>query len=655
MVLVEIETSFIIKTSICYRTPIWCFHVYEIGRGFPWFSKGELGPHIIKIGSVTINHITYTNAEFETNPMNLPRFYFCQIENMVYVHNDDENPLWLYYLPKANKVIGFNDSAKAFVMDRLYYQAGLSYIPKIADEADSLEYGTLTFKNENVTLINTEGRYDDVTSYFGNNIRVRAEIGGVLKNLYEYYIKNVKIKATETTFVCGDRREKLTQKVPGERFTREEFPKIKEELIGELKQDIYGTCEWVNCICVDELDIYSNEQLEIKKTYRTFYVARKITQLRLFDTRPNQQNYKTNYVWVKMTQNDGDDVEEIWTPQPVREIEPLNPNAPGRLEGFFTINIDRCMPVLWTGYDVPELFEVRACGTFMPQTQPHEILKELLWHYCGLPFNQYTFRLDDDGQYEIDKEIGMLAPIGIVYDEEQSVYEAIEKLHHSSDFGFRFVSDYNRFTVRRDNDMREISDTIRLFDIDAIDEVEIDMNQQNFATIVDIQYNKDYYHEDDNGNKRVNHYKGTTNRPELLVVHGIDKTYTAETYLYNGSDAKHKANYLEHFFRKHRIMISNISVINHPHLRVYDIIMIDLRIPLEKKHELKHISVLFGAPERESVLYGDWKTEHIGLDFEPMGKPQPYRTFGGVLKCKVMSISLDLKTMLNTIELLEVG
>lgn len=145
----------------------------------------------------------------------------------------------------------------------------------------------MAFRNDNIELPNATGRYDNTVNYFGNNVRIRAEIGGTMRDLYEYYIKNIKVRAEKTTLVCGDRREKLSQKIPGARFTEEEYPKIKKELIGELKQDVYGTCEWINCTCVDALDIFL-EDGATKKPYRTFYAARQIQRLTLVDDRPGK-------------------------------------------------------------------------------------------------------------------------------------------------------------------------------------------------------------------------------------------------------------------------------------------------------------------------------------------------------------------------------
>jgi hypothetical protein len=140
--------------------------------------------------------------------------------------------------------------------------------------------------------------------------------------------------------------------------------------------------------CVDELDIYEDDG-ETRKTYRTFYAARKITKLELINDRPGKNGLPiTNCVWIKQTQPEDQGTDgEIWTPCLCRTID--------EEKGEFTLDITKCMPP-WTGDNVPEVYEVRASGVFWApdgrqEARPLDIIKELLQHYCGVPYNEYTF------------------------------------------------------------------------------------------------------------------------------------------------------------------------------------------------------------------------------------------------------------------------
>jgi hypothetical protein len=561
-------------------------------------------------------------------------------------------------MPKCNIVIGFTDEKPFMDLDSgIFYQAGIGYVPEITDKADNLEYGRMKFKNENIDLINTDGEYDNAVDYFGNSVRVKSEINGETKGLYEYYVKNIKIRADKTTLVCGDRREKLRQKVPGEKFTLEEYPDMKPELKGEVKQDVYGKCEWVKCVCVDEMDIYTDNggghTPQNIKQYRKFYAARKITSLSLIDTRPKtygqiRNQVWRNFVWVKQTQPKPEETDEwpggeTWTPCPIDYVHSDLDN------GIIALNILHCMPP-WFRDEVPDVYEVRACGTFWTPggedgARPLDIIKELLSHYCGIPYDPYWYK-----QGEIEAEISKLAPVGIVYGKEESVFQAIEKLQDASDYGFQFMTEYDKFTARKDDNEREPLDgMIKITDIVDIGKVEIDMQQENYATTVDVAYNRNYLTE------TAGHYIGKANYENMIYLHGIEKIYEPETYLVDKTNAVNKADGLEKFFSKNRVLISNIEVLNHPELRVYDIINIDLRIPLERKRELKQVVTLFHGAAQENVAYGDWPGEKITLDLGGEGEGEQHRMFGGILKCKVMSVKLNLETTVNTISLLEVG
>jgi hypothetical protein len=182
------------------------------------------------------------------------------------------------------------------------------------------------------------------------------------------------------------------------------------------------------------------------------------------------------------------------------------------------------------------------------------------------------------------------------------------------------------------------------------------MNFTNYATIVDITYAKRWYTRDgENEEDTWQHYQGKRNRENMLMQYGSDKTYPEKptSYLISLEDAKEKAERLENFFSKTRVMINNLPVLRHPDLRVYDIIEVDLRIPVERKEELKQVAVLFDGAYKESVIWGDWDSRHTRLD---LGEDRArYRLFGGILKCKVMSVKLDTETMINTVSLLEAG
>ena len=656
MTLVEIDTAAITGGAMSYQTPVWHFPVYEKGSYFSWFGEGKLGRTAVKLGTLIVNGTVYKRNEEISGPMQLGQNEWCQIGNMAYVRAENDNPLWAFRT-KRRLATGFTDG-KPQMRGGVFYRSGLDYAPKVEDAADSLDYGKMKFQNCSITLINTGGWHDDASAYFGNSVRVKIETGGEIKNLLECYVKNAVIRADAVTLECGDRREKLQQKVPAKKFTLEEFPKMDPGMEGEAMQDVYGKCEWVKCACVDSQDIYEEDGKTVRQ-FRTFYAARKILKLELVDTRPGKNGaVKENCVWVKQTQPGKEDDEREWKAEADGEVWNPCPAVKSKMgEGFFEIETKYCMPE-WEGLDVPEMYEVCACGTFWTpdETDPNnplmkipkghaaplDIIKELLSHYCGIPY--------EDGLWfdkeEIEAEIGGLAPVGILYDKETPVFQAIEKLQNASSYGFRFLAGYGKFTARRDDNGRPLLDrSIAFGDIADIGKAEIDMRAENYATTVDAAYSRNWL----NGNAK--HCTGKANYDEMMFRHGIEKTHEPETFLVDEKDAWEKTERLERFFSKPRAMIKNLELLGWPDLRVYDMVKIDLRIPLESGGAPGQAAVLCGVGGSEIAAFGAWPAERASLDLS-VEEPQ-FRSFGGELTCKVMGVNLDALTMANTVTLLE--
>jgi hypothetical protein len=699
MNLIEVEKSSLLLNPVCHVPGIWACVLFEDGQFFPWFRGFIIGEYQA-IGSLSIDGFYYTKVD-NYEDLNYADRRFCQVNNILYIRADENLPLWLFYFPKYNSISGYTDD-EPFVdpSNRVFYRTGVDYVPAIKDQADNLEYAALKLKSENIKFINASGEYDSMFDYFGNTIRVihidgivrqvaslileRAEgmaaagaikreraigairregVNGTLvlgrKELAEFYIKNIKVKAKETTFVCGDKREKLQGKVPGRAFTKDQFGYIDSEYIGETMPDVYGHCTWIECFPVDTMRIYNPNGAF--RRIRTFYVARSITKLEIIDTRqyipdpnpvavmkykpnPNYGLYLENYVWVKKTSADG---YENWVPQPVNIAESDFEH------GILALNISACMPPLpssgaegW-GTDLPDIYPVYASGHFQAPDTPLAIIKDLIAFYCRVPYDSYSYNIT-----EIEAEIGALSKIGVVFNGNEKVFDCIAKLQNSSDYGFQFKSEFNRFTARRDDNERPISAVITRAEIVDIASCSIDMNATNYATIIDVSHQHDYM----NGTDL--HIIDERNRPRLLLHYEVDKTYADPSLLKEEADARRKADYLTRFFSKTRFSINDVQVVGHPDLKVYDIVTVDLRIERDKKEELGVLASLFGSESAESLAFGeDLPVNVIPLDIKRSASEdyERFRDFGGVLTCKVMSVELDLKTMTNKISLLEVG
>jgi hypothetical protein len=354
-------------------------------------------------------------------------------------------------------------------------------------------------------------------------------------------------------------------------------------------------------VCIDELDIYDGD---VKKIYRTFRVSSKITAI--------------NSVKVKMTQPDNG--AEVFT----RQV-PI-PNSIDYNNGTFRLFIWQCMPFLWEGEDVPEIFDVYASGTFINATTPLSIIKYILEKYENILYTKKNYNIS-----EIENELGALQAIGFVLDKPKKIFDIISDMQTASGTDFQFQIRRDLFTARLDDNSRAAALTIRINDILNINDVEIDMNNDLYATMVDIGYNKEYR------NNQSIHYINEDYRMEIKNRNNYDKNYINETYMYSETEARIKGIRFAEFFRDIHPSIGNIKIKSINGLRLYDIVNIDLRVQIEDRNK---ISMFAGVMDAGFNMYD--RVDGTGFAVSPAWKNETkYREFGGVVKAKVMSIEHD--------------
>jgi hypothetical protein len=637
---VKINRTNLVKLATCFIPGIWRFCVYSNQDILlPFMGKTpDIPSNKIAVEEMVINNVFYQKKN--TIPELIPGYY-CQIDNICYFCNIDYYPAWLYdYNSTYNIGIGLT-TGKTYSRGDVLYRAGLNYWPQIKDEADNLEAGKMKFLSDSLTVKNNEGEFDNAFYFFGNGVQVFARDGIDVFPLYEYYVKNVKTRLDHATFVLSDVRERLSQKIPNMKFTVDRYPYMqnpgnteqKSNKLGAIIPDAYGYCVNIPAVCVDQFDIYSDENHTVIKTFRTFKVARKITRL--------------DKVLVKMTQPESSTgSKEVWTDQRalghITNIDAAN--------GTFTMGLEYCMPPFF-GYDVPEIYDVVCTGVFCPEEYPAKIVAEIINYYAGITYDDYNYNIA-----EFTAELSPFAKIGIYFDKEVDIFSAIEQIQNASTFTFQFKTDFDRFTARRNDDTRDVSRNIKAVDITNINEIEIDMNVQEYATIVDVAYNENHMN-DRNREDKYEHIQDLRNQTQMLKIYHVEKQYDAATKLSGEGGALIKADKLIQYFSKLRPMIKDIKLMGREwfSLRVYDIIIIDLRLEI-KAHTVPRrlVSIMNYANQTQVMgLENSGPRQIAGIDFGQREKQ--YREFGGVIKCKVMAVTKDTKTETVTIDLVFVG
>jgi hypothetical protein len=451
-------------------------------------------------------------------------------------------------------------TGKSYIRDTALYRGGLDYYPVVKEYADNIEAARMKFNSGSVALDNTDGSFDDAYSFFGNSLKVYIRDEGYVLPLYEYYIKDISISLSSVTFGLGDKRQRLSQKIPPGKFTAEEYPYMsnpgnteqKSKHLGKVIPLAYGYCMNVPAICVDEFKIYAEGTSGALKPDRTFKVCQRIISI--------------DSVMVKMTQPSGSSgSQEVWTEQKgnIKSIDNAN--------GLFTMNRQYCMPEISGAETIPEMFEVMVTGVFgLPESDctPGKILAEIMSVYGGVSFGPSHYNVD-----EFNAELAPLAKIGLYLDKEQDIFNVIETLQNGSDYSFQFMTDFDKFSAKRNDNERAVKTRIAQNDILNLSETKLTANTGEYATIVDIGYNTN--HRDDSNERLID----KKNRDAILYLYKIEKAYRANTLLRTKNEADGKASRLAEYFSEPRPEISGITLFGRKwfDLKCYDIVDIDLR------------------------------------------------------------------------------
>jgi hypothetical protein len=624
---VKLNRSRQIINATCLYAGIW--------RILAWSKQDTLLPFMnpsedipknrLIVEEIEINNVYYTKVTAVTG---LQDYTYCQPDDneVVYLRNPDLMPAWLYDAGVVVQIGYGITSGETYYRDGVLYKSGLNYIPEIIDEADNLTAGQMRFHSADIEAINTGGEFDNAIQFIGNNADVYLRDGDTATGIREYYIKDVSLTLDRAVFICGDKRERLSQNIPNQSFSAVDYPymssptgkddaETRSDSIGAIIPDAYGRCINIPAVCVNPYNTDSAAN-------RIFKVARIYTTL--------------EKVEVKMTQPESG--AEVWTNQTSYVV---NRNPGG---GTFELPTSRCMPA-WKQsgdpYNIPEVFDVRVTGTFSNQNTAGEIIKELLRYYCHIPYEP-----DRYDQTEFTAELAGMGNIGICFTEETGIFEAIEKIQNAAIYSFQFRTAFDKFTARRDNNNRALSRTIKDVDIVNIDDVEIRLNTAEYATILDIAYNHDYYAGESA------HLVNTDNQKTMLKIAKVDKTYKADTMLTTAVNAQAKSDYLETYFQTLHPIIGGVKLAGKEWfgIRAYDIVSIDLRHRLERRTLPRHIAALFSpALPYYGSPFGGIREQMIGADFED---GEEYREFIGVKRCKVMQVKINAENETIELELL---
>jgi len=190
--------------------------------------------------------------------------------------------------------------------------------------------------------------------------------------------------------------------------------------------------------------------------------------------------------------------------------------------GEFTLAIVDCV-------DGDSVLECKVDATLRNYTNPGDIIAQMNAVFAGVPY-------DDSGYNTVTwpLEKVKLANIGVCFNEKKDMLDWIEKIQGGSDKGFIYTTQGDGKRILIVDDITESSSlTIRKEDIRG--DINADRDFQDFASTVEIKYNKDY----ESG--RFISEKNTAWNEYVKAKYRQEKDKTFETFLTSSVTAAAKA------------------------------------------------------------------------------------------------------------------
>jgi hypothetical protein len=659
---VEIEYTINIDSAYSmYLTPVWRFLIWIKGgykKYLPFMADTDTNyvGYKLTISNVYIDNEVYVEMPSMNDVLATQKSYYL-FENNVYIHFPNHYPPFVNLTLQAGALIGYTDRSVIQNEEGIVYQHKVLSLPSIEEKADSLSYGKMVFNSGTVVFDNSKGEFDNLTNIFGNQVNLLSgkttDTGGAnqglnnytnLKKIIQYYIANMTLTKEKMTLSLKDKRQREAFKAPLEVYDVAEYPFMatpgatiydkvygpqKSRDVGKVKQNAYGHCFEVPGVCIDPYKVYTTPGNE--NGYRRFRFANKITTPELLEAK------MTGDVWRKVDDYD-------WTSGPT--------------DGTINIPYRFVYPPLSNGNPDPGqgIYDVRLTGYFSPQpaiagipdNSPASIILALFNDYGQLPPVEKYFNLA-----EMVKEMGRLSEVGLVLNKSSDIYDWVEQLQNSSYVGFKFYSSFDKYSCRLDYSNRPESFDINSAEILNKNEIELDFNAENYATIAKIYYL--YKAQSDNYECVINRDYET----EILNTHRTPKEYgeEAKTLITTKNIAERKAEIVMNEYRKLQPILKNVKLFGEKWMDVqfYDTGYIDLSetkyrnngvlvhlMATVNKKGTKGYNELMQNVNDSVVLIDGTTKDHTELAINSSAPSIDSREFVGRVRVKVLRKSVDL-------------
>ena len=456
-------------------------------------------------------------------------FFWDSANQILYIHIDQD------ILPvkesfSSGTTFGYTDNGQIYI-DDVAYEPLLKSIPSLAQQADLAEYKQMAFINGELVFDNTGGAFDAILedSIYGNDVLIYyldAKKGLIdyerseLVPLTSLYVENYEHSIEEFTASVQDQRKSHNTDL---------LQTFYED--GNPVPIMYGPIKAVTAKMIDD------SLIPVR-----FRVAESLTALGIIEC-------EGDFGWQAVTPISYDLATGTFL------LSATYARSPGNGLGEDTGTVLPC--------------RVRNC-TGITNGSVLDVIKHINNSVLGTEYNASNY---DTVAWEAAEVL--LCPVGIVFDKQQKVYEAIATLQNGANLGFRYeISPDGHRTVRIDDWDRAVDHTVFWEDIKDNLTLKVGTDSTLIAATVNIDYEHDYAED------AWTRYVDESLYDEVFLKYRQAPALTIEAYMLTEAYAQQRSAFaLERYASIPRKIEIQLHGKEYYGVQIYDMLQVELSIP----------------------------------------------------------------------------
>lgn len=379
-------------------------------------------------------------------------FSFDSATQTLYIHATlSARPLLNLY--SEGHSIGYCEKKGVYV-DDIWFAPLLNSVPNIEQSQDIANYDKLSFCSGVVTLNNLGGELDSLLTEtkFGDELTVYAlddaqnlDNYGIddLVPIAGFYVEDYTVSQKKATLNVQDRRKAGDVSIPTALFDAATYPNLEDDYVSQVIPLAYG-------LIAASTPVRTNGKLTTGAV--TFRQALILTAL--------------GTVQVKIA--------DVWTTK--------TPTVVDLATGSFTL-------ATADARNGADYYECRVLGsTGIATTHASQAIVDLNLRYLGVAYLESNYDLVEWAEAE-----AALSAIGVLFDKEIKLYEAIRQIQAGANVGFRYeIKADGRRALRIDDWTRATSYTVRAEDLVDGSDLPVTTQFPLLAARVRIKYAHNY-------------------------------------------------------------------------------------------------------------------------------------------------------------------